>query len=581
MRSLRPLWPYLRRYRARLVAGFVVAAIGAVIGTVPPYFLRQAINSLQQQGVVLSTLAGYAGLILLAALVNSCLNFLIRQLIGGTSYSVEHHLRSDLFHKFMHLDQRFFGENHTGDLMARSTNDLSAVRQMLGPGLTQISSSGLLVVAAAIWMLSIDLVLAAVALTMLPTISVAFVIIGRQLRERFGKIQAKFGELSTRAQENFSGIRTIKAYAQEKQEIEAFGEVNEEYRRLNLRYVLLNGLIWPTMAFLIGVSAALILLVGGQAVATGRITLGQFVQFNAYVGLLTWPMIALGWTVTLYQQGVASLERIDEVLSHQPKIVDPPQPVMPAAWRGEVEFRNVGVRYGDRWILRNVSFCVPAGGSLAIVGATGAGKTNLVNMLGRVFDPTEGQVCVDGHDVRDLPLHALRAQLGYVTQDTFLFSLPLHENVVYGRGDASTKEVEDALNVSQLVNDLPQFPQGLDTLLGERGVTLSGGQKQRTAIARAILRDPTILVLDDALSSVDTHTAAQILAHLRRVMAGRTSIIIAQRIATVKDADEIVVLHNGEIAERGAHADLVKQNGHYAAMYRRELLQAEMEVSDQ
>ncbi len=578
MRNLRPLWPYVRRHRLPLLAGLLVAATAALVGIIPPVLLGRAVKTLKDGNVDLQVLLNYSLMILGVALCSSLLGFGIRRLIGGTSYVIENEIRTDLFGQFMRLDQQFYGEHHTGDLMARSTNDLSSVRQMLGQGLIQICGPGLLVLAASAMMISIDWRLALVALTMLPLISISFVVIGKRMRERFSLVQTQFGHLSTRAQENFSGIRTIKAYAQERHEIDDFRRANEDYRRLNLRYVLLDGLIWPMMALLIGLTAGLILLVGGQAVASGRIDLQQFVQFNGYVGLLTWPMIALGWTVTLYQQGSASLQRINEILTHQPTVRSPASPARPAAWQGAVEFRGVGVRYGDHWVVRDISLSVPAGGSLAIVGATGAGKTTLINLLGRVQDPTEGAVLVDGHNVRDLPLDELRQHIGYVSQDTFLFSVPLKENVTFGRPDATAAQIDDALLVSQLVNDVPQFPEGLETLLGERGVTLSGGQKQRAAIARAILRDPTILVLDDAMSSVDTHTAAEILRQLRRVMTGRTSIIIAQRIATVKEADTIVVLHKGQIAERGTHAELVKHNGLYAAMYRRELLQSEMEV---
>jgi ATP-binding cassette subfamily B protein len=336
------------------------------------------------------------------------------------------------------------------------------------------------------------------------------------------------------------------------------------------------------MALLIGLTAALVLLIGGQAVASGRLTLGEFVQFNAYLGLLTWPMIALGWTVTLYQQGAASMERIAEVLHRQPTIQSLNHMVESHPAQGDIRFEDVGVRYGDYWIVRDISFCVPAGSSLAIVGSTGAGKTTLVNLLGRVQDPVEGRVFLDGKDVKEFSVDELRRSIGYVPQDTFLFSVPLRENVAFGRPEYTAEEFDEALLVSQLVNDLPQFPNGMDTILGERGVTLSGGQKQRTAIARAVLKDPAVLILDDALSSVDTHTAAEILRHLRRVMEGRTTVIIAQRIATVKDADQIIVLHDGRIIEHGKHADLIKADGRYAAMYRRELLQQELgvDVSD-
>ncbi|MFL5802711.1 MAG: ABC transporter ATP-binding protein, partial [Roseiflexaceae bacterium] len=433
---------------------------------------------------------------------------------------------------------------------------------------------------------------------------------GGRMRKIFRGVQDQFGDLSTRAQENFSGIRTIKAYAQEDAEIGVFRAENEQYRAQNVRYVLLSGLLWPTMALILGSIGAIVLLVGGRFVAAGTMTLGDLVLFNAYLGLLAWPMIALGWTVNLYQQASASMGRIAEVLHRKPAIATPPDAPPHFTVAGDVEFRDVGVRFdhamttdhrppttgyqesadqlgrrssvvgrrsSDEWVLRHISFTIPRGSSLAIVGATGAGKTTLVNLLARVRDPDEGTVLIDGQDIRTLPLDELRRGIGYVPQDTFLFSVPLRENVTFGQPNAAPDAIDSAATISRLSNDLPQFPQGLDTMIGERGVTLSGGQKQRTAIARAVLRNPAVLVLDDALSSVDTHTAAEILAGLREVMHGRTSIIIAQRIATVKDADRVIVLHNGRIDEQGTHRELVRAGGRYAAMYRRELLEAELQ----
>jgi ATP-binding cassette subfamily B protein len=577
MRHLSALWPYIRQRRLIIGIGMLIAALSAGFSTIPPYLLGRAVDDLQAGGVQLGTLMRYGWLILGAAVLDGIFKFGMRQLIGGSAYQIEYTLRNDLFKQFARLDQGFYGANHTGDLMARATNDLSSVRQLLGPGITSIVSSGLTFVIVTILMLRVNLALGLIALLLLPMISAAFVLVGSRLRERFKEVQDQFGNLSTRAQENFSGIRTIKAYAQEDAELTFFGHANREYQRLNLRYVILSTLLWPLMTLLLSLTVALVLLVGGRAVANGTITLGEFVQFTAYLALLTWPMIALGWTVTLLQQGSASMARITDVLHHQPAIQSPSQPKSLSEVQGEIEFRNVGVRYGDAWVLRNISFNAPQGAATAIVGATGAGKTTLVNLIGRVLDPTQGQVLVDGVDVREWPLDRLRAGIGYVPQDTFLFSVPLRENVTFGRPDASKEDIDEALLVSQLVNDLPQFPQAMDTMLGERGVTLSGGQKQRTAIARAVLRDPSILILDDAMSSVDTHTAAEILRNLRRVMENRTSLIIAQRIATVKDADQILVLHNGQIVERGSHMELVQQNSRYAAMYRRELLQAEWE----
>ncbi|HEY0604442.1 MAG TPA: ABC transporter ATP-binding protein [Herpetosiphonaceae bacterium] len=580
MHNLLLLRPYLRRYRGLIALGLFIAAASTGFSTIPPYLLGQAVDELRVGGFEASVLLWYALLIVGASLADGVLKFGMRQLIGRSAYYIEYDLRNDLFRQLLRLDQNFYSANHTGDLMTRATNDLSSVRQMLGPGINSIVTAGLTFIIVAVLMLRIDVQLGLITLLLLPTISLTFAIVGKRMRMRFRHVQDQFGRISTRAQENFSGIRTIKAYAQEEAELGMFGEANREYQRLNLRYVLLAGLVWPLMTLLLSLAVAIVLLVGGQAVAEGRFTLGEFVRFNAYLSLLTWPMIALGWTVTLIQQGSASMGRISEVLKHNPMVQSPVSTPERPALQGEIELRNVGVRYGETWVLHDISLHVPRGSTAAIVGATGAGKTTLVNLLGRVLDPTEGQVCIDGVDVRDWPLEQLRSQVGFVPQDTFLFSVPLRDNVTFGRPEATAAEIDEALLVSQLVNDVPQFPQGIDTLLGERGVTLSGGQKQRTAIARAVLRDPAILILDDSMSSVDTHTAAEILKNLKRVMHDRTSIIIAQRIATVKDADQIFVLHHGAIVEQGTHAELLQHNGRYAAMYRRELLRAELEESE-
>lgn len=601
MEHLRHLIPFVARYRWRIGWGLLCTLLDALLTGSIPLVVRAAVNDLNARGVVAEALLRYGGLLLLLASASSLCRFGQRMFVAGASYLIEFDIREALFRRLVLLDQHFYGQTHTGDLMARVTNDLSAVRQFLGPGVNSLMTTTLLGLTAATLMLRTNLSLALMVLLLLPVVSLLFVVVGGRMRRIFRSVQDQFGDISTRAQENFSGIRTIKAYAQEQQEIGVFREANERYRALNVRYVLLSGLLWPTITLVLGLIAALVLLVGGRLVAAGQISLGDLVLFNTYLTLLAFPMINLGWTVNLYQQASASMGRIAEVLHRQAEITSPPG-APAAAIQGAIEFREVGVRF-DRaaaeqaapgtpqraeaaldsarrpeWMLRRISFRVPCGSSLAIVGATGAGKTTLVNLLARVRDPDEGQVLLDGQDVRALPLDTLRQAIGYVPQDTFLFSVPIRENVTFGRPDATPEQIDYAMAVSRLSNDVAQFPDGVDTLIGERGVTLSGGQKQRTAIARAVLREPAILVLDDALSSVDTHTAAQILQGLREVMRSRTSIIIAQRIATVKDADQIIVLHEGQIAERGAHRDLVAQGGIYAAMYRRELLEAELEA---
>ncbi len=592
MTHLRHLLPFVARYRWRLLAGALCASIAAAVSALGPFVLRLAVDAFAAGQFAAASLLRYSSLLIMAALAEGCFRFLQRMLFSGTAFHIEFDLRAALFAHYLRLDQAFFGRNHTGDLMARATNDLSAVRQVLGPGLNGSATAVFTFVAAAAFMLAIDRALALLVLLLLPVTTLIFVLLGGRMRAAFTRVQDQFGALSTRAQEHVSGIRTIKAYAQEEAELAVFAEDNRRYRELNLRYVLLSGLLWPSMTLCLGIVAALVLFVGGRKVAAGAMSVGELVQFNAYLGLLAFPMIILGWMLSLYQQAAASMGRLVEVLHQPPAITSPPHALRLPAPRGAVEYRGVGVRWAEDpasgapgratpWLLQDISFSIPPGGSLAIVGATGAGKTTLVGLLARVRDPDAGAVFLDGLDVRQIDLADLRRAIAYVPQETFLFSLPLRANVAFGVDDANAPDLEArlsrAVEVARLVNDLHQFPNGLDTLVGERGVTLSGGQKQRVAIARAVLRDPPVLVLDDALSSVDTHTAAEILAGLREVMRGRTSIIIAQRIATAREADQIIVLHEGRIVERGAHTELLRQGGRYAAMYRRELLAAELE----
>jgi ATP-binding cassette subfamily B multidrug efflux pump len=599
MAHLRHLIPYMARYRLMFLIGLFCAAIGAGVSAASPYVLRLAVDAINAGNIDPQVLLQFGGWLVLIAIIDGGFKFGQRMLIAGASYRVEYDLRTHLFDRYTRLDQSFYGRNYTGDLMARATNDLTVVRQFLGPGISGSATAILLLVASAILMFTINTTLAGIVLLLLPITTVVFVIVGSRMRQVFTQVQDQFGVISSRVQENISGIRTIKAYAQEEPEIAVFETDNEHYRELNLRYVLLSGALWPAMTLILGLVGAVVLLVGGQLVTAGTITIGELVQFNAYLVLLAFPMIMMGWMVSLYQQASASMGRLMNILRQEEQITNPVQVQPFVNPHGTVEFRGVGIRFHeelvqndqtilapphthDGWLLHDINFTVPAGSSLAIVGATGSGKTSLINLLGRVRDPDAGQVLIDGMDIRSLDLHDLRRTIAYVPQESFLFSVSLRENVLFGieeiDGSNVDERMETVVTASRLSNDLNQFPDGIDTAIGERGVTLSGGQKQRVAIARAIMRDPRILILDDALSSVDTHTAAQILEALREIMQQRTSIIIAQRIASVKAADQIIVLDDGHIVERGTHHDLLGLEGRYAAMYRRELL--EQELSD-
>ena len=576
MNQMRALWPFVIRYRTRFLVGLLASIIATGFAVQVPQMLRTIVDDINTRGIIWDALVANVLIMIGFSVTDGLFRFGQRILILGTAHQVENDIREAMFLRLLQLDQKFYGDHHTGDLMTRVTNDISAIRQFYGPGVSSMASAIFMIVTSSALMMSTNATLASIVLLLLPVVTVLFIVVGARMRLIFRKVQDLFGEVSSRAQENFSGIRTIKAYTQEEPETVEFHRVNERFRAQNVRYVLLSGLLWPTISLVMGTIGALVLFIGGRAVAAGEMTVGDLVLFNGYLAALGWPVVALGWTVDLYQQAASAAGRLGEVLQRTPLIRDESTQPLTLDVDGAVSFRNVGIAVGDgaqrRWILRDITFDITKGQTVAIVGATGGGKTTLVNLLSRVQDPTTGTVHIDGHDIRSIALASLRAGIGYVPQDTFLFSVPVRDNVTFGRPDASEEDVQQALLISRLSNDVVQLPSGIDTLVGERGVTLSGGQKQRTAIARAVLRNPSILVLDDALSSVDTHTAAQILEGLRTFRAGRTAILIAQRIATVREADQIIVLHEGTIVEKGTHTELVALGGRYAAMYQREQL---------
>ncbi len=514
------------------------------------------------------------------SLVKGIFQYWMRVILIGISRDIEYDLRNDLFGSLVRLSQDFYSRFRTGDIMARSTNDLNAVRMMVGPGVMYCSETMLMLVLAMAVMLHSDYRLTLFALSPAPLVSVAVIFFGRRIHTRFEHIQTMFAEISSRVQENLAGVRVVRAYAQEAAEVEQFELLNKDYIRENIGLARIQGTFAPLLQALIGLTFLMVLWYGGRQLLQHRITLGSFVMFNTYMGMLIWPMIAFGWVVNLMQRGTASLNRINEILHQRPAITAPPPnaAVDPETVAAEISFRGISVHFGERQAIAGLSLTIREGETVAIVGHTGSGKTTLVSLIPRLFDPSEGTVEMGGVDIRRFDPEQLRQQIGFVPQETFLFSATLAENIAWGAPGATKEQIRWAAEVAGLASDIDGFPHGLDTVVGERGLTLSGGQKQRTAIARAILRNPRILVLDDALSSVDTVTEEKILTGLSTVMLDRTTILISHRISTVQNADRIVVLSHGKIVETGTHQELQARGGYYAELYQRQLLEEELET---
>jgi len=575
--SLRTVRVYLWRYRAGLALGLGALVLKDVAGAVQPLVIRAAIDALSR-AFGLARLLRFAALLVGLAAVKGLFQYWMRVIIIGISRDIEYDLRNDLFRHLVELSPDYYGRVRTGDIMARATNDLNAVRMMLGPGIMYWTETSLTFLLAIVIMVTVDWRLAVLAILPAPLVSLAVIFFGRAIHARFERIQAMFSDISSRVQENLAGVRMVRAFVQEQAELRHFEKLNRAYIAENIRLVRISGVFQPLLEALIGLTFLAVLWYGGGQVLTHRISLGSFVMFNTYMGILVWPMIALGWVVNLMQRGGASLARINQIFHEQPTIAAPPRPVPLTRLRGEIEFRHASVEYPSGRALDDISLTIEAGATVAVVGHTGSGKSTLVGLVPRLMDPTSGCVLLDGVDLRDLSPAELRRHIGFVPQETFLFSATIAGNIAFGVESANPAEIRRAAELAGLATDIESFPNGYETMVGERGITLSGGQKQRTAIARAILRNPRILILDDALSSVDTLTEERILEGLAEAMRGRTVILISHRVSTVRQADRIVVLEQGRVVEQGTHAELVSAGGYYAGLSQKQMLEEELEA---
>ena len=587
---LQRLIPYVLRYRLRLTLGLACVFGTASVSLLSPLVLKYAIDDLSAM-VTRVKLAQYAGLLLGIAVTGGCFRFLSRRVIVGVSREIEYDLRNDFYAHLQRLSVSYFQSVRTGDIMSRATNDLSAVRMMVGPAIMYSVSTLIVFVVAIVMMLSIDMRLTLIALVPLPLVTLSVKFFGAAIHRRFEHIQAQLSEISAIVQESLSGVRVIRAYGQERAELDRFAQANQEYLNRNRGLIMLQGLFSPSLSLFLGLSALFVLWLGSRSVVFERISVGEFVAFNAYLVMLSWPVIAFGWITNMLQRGMASWKRILPILDTVPEITDTTQTTNPEqveSIKGRLELRHLTFAYGDgdgSPVLRDISLRIDPGQTVALVGATGSGKSTLLNLIPRLHDPPPGTVFLDDVDVRELPLASLRGAIGFVPQEPFLFSDTIAENIAFGSFDKTTDKALDQIEVQRMAavanldTDIKEFSNEYQTIVGERGITLSGGQKQRTAIARALMVDPRIIILDDALSAVDTYTEERILSQLNTELRDRTALIVSHRISTVRQADLIVVLQNGSVVERGSHDELLAYGGVYADLHRKQLLEDELATS--
>jgi ATP-binding cassette subfamily B multidrug efflux pump len=585
MTPLRRLLYYFAKYRRTLLTGAACVIGSAVFSLLKPLIIGKAVNHLGG-AFTRGMLVRYGLMLVGAAAMEGLFLYLQRSIIIGASREIEYDMRNDFYQHLQSLPLRFYQEQRTGDLMSRATNDLASVRMLIGPAVMHSFSSLLVVTGAFVMMLRIEPMMALIALLAVPVVAGLVKYFGQRIHVRFKSVQDYFGDISARVQENLAGVRVVRAFTREESELETFKRMNHEFVERNRSLIRLTATFYPALHAFIGVMFVLVFFVGGRRIIAGTMTLGDFVAFQFYLGRMIWPLIALGWVMNLFQRGMASMRRLNDIWSVAPdpdavratgvsREGAPDARTAPA--RGDLEIRDLTFAYAERAVLRDINVSVRHGETVGIVGRTGSGKSTLLALLARTFEPPPGTIFIDGRPVETIPLHQLREWIGMVPQETFLFSESIAENIRFGRAGASAEDVAKAADEAGLTGDVGSFPQGLETVIGERGITLSGGQKQRTAIARALVREPLILILDDSLSAVDTQTEERILHALRAIRQGRTALIVSHRVSSVKDADHILVLDDGRIVERGTHEALIERGGYYADLYRRQTIEAELE----